>query len=475
VGLPVVLLGAYFIADWYAGHQWQSYAAAARARGVKLTLAEWFDRPAIPEEENFAALPMWKPNFGEPGYMPELPYPAFAGRKKLPSAGQRRLDLERYRLSMVKSKWVSEEGAEGGDAEVVLRGLHKFDAQFHQLQEGFTRPHSRFVVNVSDPLNFDFSHLAKIGRLATAWELKINAELASGDSATALADWLVGWTFARVTEEDFVALSLILRNGAAKAATDEVWAGLNLGIWNDEQLQVIEQRLAAENLLAHYPAIMKGDRGWFNDVFERLARTHDTTQFFISGRALSKPEEWLLKFSARQSRWWRKNQLWVNHFYDEEAASLDAAGERWLPRTGRRYDPAQLATGWVGVDLFAARESTIYYEDHRRRVTFAHVRLRLAGLGCALERYRRAKGGYPEKIEQLVPDFVAKLPHEPTNGEPFLYRPHPKDGYRLYSIGWNGIDDDGSVVTSDHDISAESPDWRWWAPNAAEPVPPTAK
>ena len=55
-------VGAHLFANWRAEVRWQRYCAAARARGVKLTLAE-FAPPEIPDAENFAALPMFRTAF----------------------------------------------------------------------------------------------------------------------------------------------------------------------------------------------------------------------------------------------------------------------------------------------------------------------------------------------------------------------------------------------------------------------------
>ena len=69
--------------------------------------------------------------------------------------------------------------------------------------------------------------------------------------------------------------------------------------------------------------------------------------------------------------------------------------------------------------------------------------LDLAGLACALEKYRIETGSYPDELEMLVPKFVSKIPHDIVTGEPLKYR---RDGaeYLLYSVGWNGRDDGGA-------------------------------
>ena len=51
--------------------------------------------------------------------------------------------------------------------------------------------------------------------------------------------------------------------------------------------------------------------------------------------------------------------------------------------------------------------------------------------------------GVAEKIEQLVPAVIAKLPVDSFEGKPFIFK-RLADGYLLYTVGQNGNDDGGS-------------------------------
>jgi hypothetical protein len=62
---------------------------------------------------------------------------------------------------------------------------------------------------------------------------------------------------------------------------------------------------------------------------------------------------------------------------------------------------------------------------------------------CGLERYRLAHKQYPKSLEELVPQFAEKLPHEIIGGAPLKYERSADDRFELYSIGWNAKDDHG--------------------------------
>lgn len=62
----------------------------------------------------------------------------------------------------------------------------------------------------------------------------------------------------------------------------------------------------------------------------------------------------------------------------------------------------------------------------------------------ALELFAREHGHYPEKLEELVPDFLPTVPedsHAPPK-TPLRYR-RDAGGALIYSIGDNGTDDGG--------------------------------
>lgn len=60
----------------------------------------------------------------------------------------------------------------------------------------------------------------------------------------------------------------------------------------------------------------------------------------------------------------------------------------------------------------------------------------------ALAAYRSDHGGYPGVLDQLVPKYSSEIPDDLFSGEALIYRPS-KEGYLLYSVGFNGKDDSG--------------------------------
>lgn len=77
--------------------------------------------------------------------------------------------------------------------------------------------------------------------------------------------------------------------------------------------------------------------------------------------------------------------------------------------------------------------------DAHDRTVQIHANLTLA---FALAAYRSDNKRYPAKLDDLAPQYVAKVPADLFSGLPLIYKPGEK-GYLLYSIGVNGKDDEG--------------------------------
>jgi hypothetical protein len=83
-----------------------------------------------------------------------------------------------------------------------------------------------------------------------------------------------------------------------------------------------------------------------------------------------------------------------------------------------------------------------------------------ARVACALERFRAARGHYPEVLDALVPGIISQIPNDLFDGQPLRYRRQTESSYLLYSIGWNTRDDGGKASGTGEWTEVEG-DWVW--------------
>jgi type II secretory pathway pseudopilin PulG len=63
-------------------------------------------------------------------------------------------------------------------------------------------------------------------------------------------------------------------------------------------------------------------------------------------------------------------------------------------------------------------------------------------LAFALAAYRADTGRYPPRLDDLAPKYLPAIPADVFSGKPLNYRPND-NGYLLYSVGLNGLDEEG--------------------------------
>lgn len=86
-------------------------------------------------------------------------------------------------------------------------------------------------------------------------------------------------------------------------------------------------------------------------------------------------------------------------------------------------------------------------------------------IACALERYKLANGSYPDTLDKLTPNFIETFPPDLIGGQPLQYHRTDDGNFLLYSVGWNGKDD-GGTITYDHQGKEDrnQGDWVWHYP-----------
>jgi hypothetical protein len=136
----------------------------------------------------------------------------------------------------------------------------------------------------------------------------------------------------------------------------------------------------------------------------------------------------------------------------DEAMSADAQWARLAPaerrqrgeppstRLDTRHNPV------AGVLLPSVARAVHARDEFETRVRGAAVYLAL--IACS-----RTHAGPPERLEQLVPEFLPDLPADPYSGKPFAYRVESggdatPPGFVLYSVGADGVDDGGRPATA---------------------------
>lgn len=123
----------------------------------------------------------------------------------------------------------------------------------------------------------------------------------------------------------------------------------------------------------------------------------------------------------------------------------DAAWEPLVKLRDREYAVIDKTLGWMSRIPFALSEDfspeagfqRLEQSDHTRS---ANIRLLVCHLAIGL--YQAERGCLPGKLENLVPDYLHRVPEDPFSGKPLIYKVVSPD-YLLYSVNQDRHDDGG--------------------------------
>ena len=93
---------------------------------------------------------------------------------------------------------------------------------------------------------------------------------------------------------------------------------------------------------------------------------------------------------------------------------------------------------WVKTSLRSQRSRQT--AEQRHKVITAYERL--LAVEIALRCYESEQGRVPARLEQLVPQYLQRVPSDPFSGRLMIYRPQGTN-WLVYSVGEDGVDDGG--------------------------------
>ena len=304
------------------------------------------------------------------------------------------------------------------------------------------------------------------------------ASLRKGDSQTALEDIKLSLRLAEAVHSEPILISYLVRIALLQTALQPIWEGLADHQWTDAELAAIAAELDRLDLLADYHLAMRGERAfslWAVDYFHRRGFRGFSELDGSDPNAGQTPGGTLLGktlgtglFDLIPSGWFDQNKLSLARMQANYILPLVNREQRLVsPVSARQIQTAieNRISRPTPYDLFSRMLIPALTQTAEKSAR-AQTLVDLAIVACAMERYRLAHGQYPETLDKLRPQFMAKLPHDVINGEPLNYRRTADDSFILYSAGWNEKDDGGKVVLSKTGKSENSKegDWVWRYP-----------
>ena len=490
-----VLLLARTLSDWQGRRAWEAYRADAEKRGVVFDLEKLMP-PPVPDAENFAATPLLRPfqsgtsEFDRrrtPDGKAPPGAPFFLGDPKVQGSfpsqqnwllGQR-ADLaawqSHYRTSTNFPKWPEPRSP----SEDVLKALTRYEQEISELQSASVRPRSQFSVQLTeDGIPTLLPHLQALRAVGNIARLRAIAKLQAGGTDAASLDTQLVLRFGDALRGEPVLISHLVRIALHTSALEIVWEGLADHRWTNAQLAHWQKELARHDFAAELRHAMAGEQAFGNRAVAFIRRRPEMLDALGGDASGDPPGIGKVMSPLAPPGWLCVEQINLNRAFEEFIMGA-------LPTGDGRFDPVLIRSKDAAMMGYFARHSPGIKAALRHTILSrmflpaltgaiskacrAQVFTQLAIAACALERHWLARGSYPESLAALAPEF-GPLPPDPMSGQPFRYERTADGRFRLWSIGWNGKDDGGTVAltgtpaSKSRNINFEQGDWVWPVP-----------
>ena len=481
---------------------WNRYQKDAEARGVKLDFAAHIPAP-IPDDENGANTPFIQRWFPKPQPYEDPLWPTNHGAVSQLLTVHRRTngsgsqddrfltDMEAWRQSFlnfneegVKKKKKAETHSHGIERDAkeqaeaalaVLKELEGYDAALGELRGMSSRRKVRYPINykTDEPFSILLPHLAKMKGVVSLLNLRACAELAAGQTNEAFADVKLAFWICDSFEDELFLISQLVRIASQQIVTQPVWEGLARHQWTEPQLQEMQERFLRVDFISALDRTLAEERAGSITAVDWLSKKRNPAEAFEGLNSDTPPVEAGNKMGGRiagwliPSGWYQFEKVSLGTFMDRlTAGAWDLPNRvihtRVVDENNRQFLD-QLQRG--PMDAFwnhyiFARMVLPALEKTSVKFARAQSTATQAALACALERFYLAEGKYPAALTELVPKYLAKVPHEVVSSEPMRYRAE-NGGYVLWSAGWDGVDEGGIFLRASKDGKPEQGDWVW--------------
>jgi hypothetical protein len=325
--------------------------------------------------------------------------------------------------------------------------------------------------------------LAAVKRYAQVLQLRAIAELQNGQNERALADIKLALRLVDSIRTEPCVISHLVRIAMLQITLQPVYEGLAAHQWSDAQLAALDAELAKLDFLADCQHVQKSVIIFSAEEVNFLRRHRDyAAQFAQSGINYPgnakfqfaiyhyMPGGWFYQSALKNGRAFMQYLPAVNHETKTISPALIRQADAAANNAVSFFDPLDSLNKMFNADF-------LFMGNFLKEIAAGQTSVDLARVAIALERYRLAHGEFPETLDALAPQFIAKVPHDiiggqPSQGsgsasQPLHYRRTSDGQFVLYSVGWNETDDGGIVVLakgSTPSVDINQGDWVWRYP-----------
>ncbi|HTI69582.1 MAG TPA: hypothetical protein VMF06_06435, partial [Candidatus Limnocylindria bacterium] len=290
-------------------------------------------------------------------------------------------------------------------------------------------------------------------------EVRSAAYLEKGNTAAASQDIETVERLAQSLDSEPLLISMLVEFAVQSISSRMIWQGLVDHRWDEAQLAHFQDLFARRtDPLQRCLTSLRAERAFSASAIDDLIKDPRRESALASESG-----DWRNTVRFIPRGWLRQNQVSLAGYYDGVIHQLEQGGnmEQVLSAesSGRRYLEGRPRLYAMFANMLAAAIDKADTKSFRMQALN-----RMGQTACALERFRRTSGVYPETLDKLTPKYLASAIMDPASHKPFRYEPQGDEWYRLYSLGANSRDDGGKPSRDE-----KGGDWCWPEPVDMKP------
>ncbi len=345
-----------------------------------------------------------------------------------------------------------------------LAWTDQFRPEFQAVRDALRRPHERLAGDCKELTSKPRTVVLSI--VHQMLEQRAQAHLLLGEPEAALEPLSLAHELLRLWETRPLDRVAGTRNLAlTRTWVDVVADGLRLGAWREPQLAVLERQLQEIDLppmiseaLQYERAVSLRTMGLPADELGKVISHGTMTNLW---QVFRYPAFIVAKLAPRG---WRYENMALAAELQQKSIEIYDARQRLIVPSAREAADREIHNAfhpWRPRTCLAS-VLTPDRNDVWVMTARAQTEVKEAVIACALQRYRMAKGHFPDALGQLVPQFIESLPRDVLSGHGFSYGRVDSSRFVLYSPGWNLTDEGGLIhPRARTDATATEGDWVW--------------
>jgi len=331
---------------------------------------------------------------------------------------------------------------------------------FDLMREALNRPYARMEGDYAEPIQMPIPGFVALRQVVQILSQRAQCYLLLGKPDAALHELTLVHDLCRLLEakpagKPITLVAAMIDVAVAGLYTSTVSDGLRLQAWREPELAALQQQLSEVRFLPMLAKAFECERAFGCLRLETSSRGELASMLTFGPNDSSVWEKIMnpkfLLFTSVPRGWVYQNAASIAFLEQKWIDALESTNNVILPRAvdnlGRDI---QTAFGHFSPYTFLAAKAVPNFYKATQTLARNQTLADQARIACALERYRLARGKYPDTLEALTPQLLEQVPHDIIGGQPMKY--HQTEGhYVLYSVGWNETDDGGKAGKTNED------------------------